>query len=144
MYIFLIMAVLGCALAIAMFFRNKKRENDPKNIEYMKNTEEALLEQLEDETVCGKCQSTASSALFVTDKNLYVHKKGAFTKVAFEDIKKIKGVDHASNKTKNPDNCFVLYVYTKDGKKQGYYSNYSNKFGAFVREFCDRSGYSLQ
>lgn len=144
MYIFLIMAVLGCALAIAMFFRNKKRENDPKNIEYMKNTEEALLEQLEDETVYGKCQSTASSALFVTDKNLYVHKKGAFTKVAFEDIKKIKGVDHASNKTKNPDSCFVLYVYTKDGKKQGYYSNYSNKFGAFVREFCDRSGYSLQ
>ena len=144
MYIFLIMAVLGGALATVTFFRNKKRENNPKNIEYMKNTEEALRGTLENEVVVEKCQMTASSALFVTDKNLYVHKKGAFTKVAFEDIKKIKGVDHASNKTKNPDLCFVLYVYTKDGKKHSYYSNYSNNFGAFVRAFCEKSGCVLR
>ena len=106
----------------------KKRAGSEKYQQMLADFEQRVNAMLEaDETVEGLCSYKPCAA--VTNKRLLVDTKAGIDSVAFQQIKKVKGMDAAANRTTNPDRMLVLEIKTE---KKYVLGNHSEGFNGFV------------
>lgn len=106
----------------------KKRAGSEKYQQMLADFEQRVNAMLEaDETVEGLCGYKPCAA--VTNKRLLVDTKAGIDSVAFQQIKKVKGMDAAANRTTNPDRMLVLEI---KAEKKYVLGNHSEGFNGFV------------
>ena len=106
----------------------KKRAGSEKYQQMLADFEQRVNDMLEaDETVEGLCGYKPCAA--VTNKRLLVDTKAGIDSVAFQQIKKVKGMDAAANRTTNPDRMLVLEI---KAEKKYVLGNHSEGFKGFV------------
>ena len=91
----------------------------------------ALLEA--DEIVEGLCGYKPCAA--VTNKRLLVDTKAGIDSVAFQQIKKVKGMDSGANKTRDPERMLLLEI---KAEKKYVIGNHSEGFATFVNALMRR------
>ena len=125
--ILLLVAICFLVPLLANIFK-KTREGSAKYQQILADFEQRVNAMLEaDETVEGICGYKPCAA--VTNKRLLVDTKAGIDSVAFQQIKKMKGMDSGANKTTDPDRMLVLEI---KAEKKYTLGNHSEGFNGFV------------
>jgi len=132
----LIMGLLAAVFAVLVPVMKKKRGSSEKYQQIMAEFKEQVSAMLEaDETVEAVCGYKPCAA--VTNKRLLVSAKNGIDSVPFAEIKKLKGMDGAANKTANPDRMLVFEI---KADKKYVLGNHSEGFNEVVRSLQKHTG----
>ena len=124
----LFMGILAAVAAVMIPVLKKKRGGSEKYQQMLADFNQQVNGMLEaDETVEAVCGYRPCAA--VTSKRLLVSTKNGIDSVAFDQIRKIKGMDGAGNKTTNPDR---MLVYEIKADKKYVLGNHSEGFNEVV------------
>ena len=105
----ILLIVIGVGVPLLGTVLKKTRAGSEKYQQILADFEQRVTAMLDtDETVEGMCGYKPCAA--VTNKRLLVDTKAGIDVVPFEQIKKVKGMDSAGNKTTNPDRMLVLEI----------------------------------
>lgn len=124
----LLFAALLAGISLLSNALKKKRAGSEKYQQILLDFEQRVNAMLEaDELVEGLCGYKPCAA--VTNKRLLVDTKAGIDSVAFQQIKKVKGMDSGANKTTDPDRMLVLEI---KAVKKYTLGNHSEGFNGFV------------
>lgn len=124
----LLFAALLAGISLLSNALKKKRAGSEKYQQILLDFEQRVNAMLEaDESVEGLCGYKPCAA--VTNKRLLVDGKAGIESIAFQQIKKVKGMNVSGNHTTNPDQMLVLEI---KAEKKYVLGNHSEGFCQFV------------
>lgn len=124
----LLIAVFGVVMGIIGTVLKNKRANNPKYIKILEDFRKSVSNMLEPgEEVIAVCGYRPCAA--ATNQRLLVSAKNGVDSIPYANIKKVKGMDTAGNKTTDP---FRMIAVTVKAEKKYTLGNHSEGFAQVV------------
>jgi hypothetical protein len=128
----LLFGALMCGVYVLSAVLKARRAGSDKYQHILADFQQRVESMLQEgETVEGLCGYKPCAA--VTDRRLLVDGRSGIESVAFQQIKKIKGMDAAANKTTDPNRMLVLEIRAE---KKYVLGNHTDGFVEFVNALC--------